>query len=264
MKSGHALITGLIVFFISAIAVNADNSIESEGYLIMRRVFESYDGFKNATADLEMILYDGSGGQKKRRMKFFALEQPNDGDRTILLFKSPKDVDGTALLTYSHLDGINDQWIYLPAFRRNKRISDNAKTSSFMGSEFTYEDLSGMELPMYAYRYLEDQAIDGMACHVVELRPQYPNTAYSRMQVWVNASENRIRKIDYFDKNDRRFKTLEATGYRKYKGKFWHPDKLSMLNHKDGKRTDFLISKINYQTKLRKHLFTPGAVRTLK
>lgn len=264
MNSWYALVAGLLAFFMGANAVNADQHSENKGYQIMKGVFESYDGFIDATADLEMILYDRSGVRKKRRMKLFALEQSNDGDRTVLLFKSPRDVDGTALLTHSHFDGINDQWIYLPAFRRNKRISDNAKTSYFMGSEFTYEDLSGMELPMYSYRYLEDQTIDNIICHVIELRPQYPNTGYSRMKVYVNGLERRIRKIDFFDKEDRQCKTLEATGYRKYIGKFWHPSKLSMVNHITEKRTDFLIGNINYKTKLKKHLFTPNTVRALK
>ncbi len=238
-------------------------SAGEQGYEIMRQVIESYDGFLHVTGDLEMILINKSGKKKKRTMKIFAHEQDNDGDHFILLFKRPRDVQGTALLTYTHYNGINDQWIYLPAFKRTKRIADKSKTSPFMGSEFSYEDLNNMELPMYEYRFIKDDSLGDIPCHVVEIIPTYPNSAYSFAEVWVNQHEMRMEKIEFHDKDGVHFKTLTPTDYFKYEEKFWHPDKLTMVNHKNGKMTEFIIHTLDYMMPLRKNMFTTGALRTL-
>src|SRR5688500_19079610 len=102
-----------------------------------------------------MTLYSSRGETTTRRMRARILETAI-GDKRLILFDEPGDVRGTAVLTHSHADGSDDQWIFLPAIKRVKRVAGNSRTGPFMGSEFAYEDLASQELAKYTYRYLRD------------------------------------------------------------------------------------------------------------
>lgn len=253
----------LVIFCTISINVQAQ-SPPNKGRSIMEKVITGYDTFKDIKGDIKMILKNKSGHSRTRLMKMFGLEVPNDGDKTILLFNDPRDIRGTALLTYTHPNGINEQWIYLPAFKRIKRISDNAKASPFMGSEFSYEDLNSIELPMYTYKYMRDETLEDIPCFVIEIIPAYSNSRYSKQHVWVNQKEFRIEKIDYYDKSEKMLKTLRFIRYQKYQDKFWHPDKLNMVNHQNGKSTDLLLSNIAYRNNLKKTFFLPSSLKNFR
>lgn len=235
-----------------------------KGREVMDKVFKSYDSFKHFTGALTMVLRNRAGKERTRKMKVYAHEMENDGDRTIIFFDHPRDIKGTALLTHTHYDGMNDQWIYLPGFKRTKRIGGNSKASPFMGSEFSYEDMSGMELPMYSYKYLKSVKLEKIPCHVIELTPKYPDSGYGYIEVWVNKVKLRIEMIEFYDKDKKRVKTLQASGFRKYQDKFWHPDKLSMHNHHNGKETDLMLKNLNYEKYLDTKMFTVQSLRKLK
>jgi len=212
---------------------------------------------------MKMILTDQSGKQKHRQLEVFAQEMKDDGNRIILLFKKPKNVKGTALLIHSHYNGINDQWIYLPAFKRTKRIADKSKTSPFMGSEFSYEDLSNIELPMYTYNHIKDEMYKSVLCNIVELTPTYPNSAYSRSIVWVNQEKKRLEMIEYYDNTGRHCKTLTSQDYTLYKNKFWHPKVLTMVNMLNDKKTELILNDLNYETNLNDQIFLVNSLRSL-
>ena len=89
------------------------------------------------------------------------LEVLEDGDKSIFIFEHPRDVSGTAVLTFTHKHGPDDQWLYLPALKRVKRISSDNKSGSFVGSEFAYEDLSSQEVEKYTYKWIQDAPCPG-------------------------------------------------------------------------------------------------------
>jgi len=179
-----------------------------------------------------MELRRKSGGTTTRVMNMATLEVPNDGARTIVSFNNPADVKGTEVLTYTHSTADDEQWIYLPAFKRVKQISDANKTTSFMGSEFTYEDLNSMniQLPKFDYRYLRTEELDGTPCHVVERVPRYARSAYKRQVVWVDRDRYVVLKIEYYDARDVLAKTLSLAKFRKYLGSLWRADEMSMTS----------------------------------
>ena len=106
-------------------------------------------GFKDTVSKMQMTLRNAQGEESVRKFYSKALEMDNDGDKSIFIFQHPKDVDGTAVLTFTHKSGPDDQWLYLPALKRVKRISSDNKSGSFVGSEFAYEDLSSQEVEKY-------------------------------------------------------------------------------------------------------------------
>jgi hypothetical protein len=109
-----------------------------------------------------MVLVSRDGKERIREMELSALAS-GDGERTLLVFRSPRDLSGTALLSHSRGDGDDDQWLYLPSMKRVKRIAGAKQSGSFMGSEFAYEDISSQEVDNFTYRYAGEDLIEGTA-----------------------------------------------------------------------------------------------------
>ena len=141
-------------------------------------------------------------------MKNKTLEGTTDGDKSLIIFEKPRDVKGTATLTFTHKEGSDDQWLYLPAIKRVKRISSNNKSGPFMGSEFAYEDLSSQEVEKYNYKHLRDETFDGKDCYVVERIPMDKYSGYTKQVAWIDKAEYRALKIDFYDRKKSLLKTL--------------------------------------------------------
>jgi hypothetical protein len=210
-----------------------------------------------------MILRDKQGGEAVRTFRMMALEQQDDGDKTLAIFDKPADLAGTAVLTYSHALAPDDQWLYLPEVKRVKRISSQNKAALFMGSEFAYEDLSSWEVKKYRYKYLRDEAIDGHDCFVVENVPAYADSAYSKQIEWVDKQIYHPRRLDYYDRQGRLLKTMTFSNYRQYLDKHWRASEQRMENHQTGKVTEVIWGPYNFKAKIYESEFTPqGLART--
>ncbi len=131
----------------------------------------------------------------------------DDGDKSLFVFDEPRDVQGTAFLIHAHREDADDQWLYLPALKRVKRISSANRSGSFMGSEFAYEDMTAQEVEKFTYRYLRDEPCGDSTCTVTERFPVDKKSSYRRQLVWRDQDERRIRKVEYYDRKDAHLKT---------------------------------------------------------
>ncbi|HHL40248.1 MAG TPA: outer membrane lipoprotein-sorting protein [Deltaproteobacteria bacterium] len=218
-------------------------------------------GFGDFTAEMRMILRNRHGQESVRLLSVRTLEVEGDGDKSLIVFQSPRDVKGTALLSFSHKSGPDDQWLYLPALKRVKRISSANKSGSFMGSEFAYEDIASQEVEKYTYRYVGDDSYEGVDCFVIERYPVDPDSGYTRQVVWLDKDEYRVRKIDYYDRKKALLKTLTFKGYRLYIDRYWRADEMYMVNHQTGKSTRLLWSGYRFRTGLGPGDFTRNSLR---
>ena len=119
----------------------AAGAADEKGLAIAREADSRDDGFGDFAADMIMILKNRHGQESAREMRVRTLEVNGDGDKSLSIFDTPRDIKGTAFLNFTHRTGDDDQWLYLPALKRVKRISSRNKSGSFMGSEFAYEDI---------------------------------------------------------------------------------------------------------------------------
>ncbi len=229
---------------------------EDKGLEIAKEADRRDTGFGNTTADMVMVLRNKRGQESKRELEIRTLEVDGDGDKSLTVFHSPRDIRGTALLTYSHGVQPDDQWLYLPALRRVKRIASNNKSGPFMGSEFAYEDLSSQELEKYKYKYIKDDKVEGIDCFLIERYPVDKDSGYTKQQAWLDKDEYRVRKIDYYDRKGELLKTLTPSEYKKFLGKYWRAHKMKMVNHQTGKSTDLTWSKFKFKTGLKDDDFT--------
>ncbi|MDH3646552.1 MAG: outer membrane lipoprotein-sorting protein [Gammaproteobacteria bacterium] len=194
-------------------------------------------GFGDTASTLQMTLRNRHGDETTRQMRSRALEVADDGDKSLIIFNDPADVKGTAFLSFSHKTGDDDQWLYLPALKRVKRISSSNKSGPFMGSEFAYEDLSSQEVDKYTYRYLRDEDFDDRSHYVIERVPVDKKSGYTRQTVWIDHEEYRVWKVEFYDRKDALLKTLVFDQYQRYLDKHWRASLLDMTNHQTGKST---------------------------
>jgi len=203
-------------------------------------------GFGDSSSELTMILRNKQGDESTRQMSNKTLEVENDGDKSLVIFNEPRDVKGTAFLSFTHKSGPDDQWLYLPALKRVKRIASDNKSGPFMGSDFAYEDISSQEVEKYTYKYIKDENIDGVDCFVIERYPVDEKSGYTRQVVWIDIDQYRTMKIDYYDRKNSLLKTLSYHEYNQYLNKYWRANKMSMVNHQNGKSTDLLFNDYKF------------------
>lgn len=221
-------------------------------------------GFADSVVELEMLLNNAAGGTASRRLTIYTLEVPGDGDKSIARFDSPRDVKGTALLTWSHGLEADDQWLYLPSLSRVKRVSSKNKSGSFMGSEFAFEDLSSQELEKYDYAWLRDERIDGIDSYVLQRIPLYENSGYSRQVLWLDKSNYNVLRTQYYDRGQRLLKTLTLSGYRQYHGRFWRAQRMEMVNEQNGKSTTLLWDEYRFGNRLNASTFSKNRLKSLR
>jgi outer membrane lipoprotein-sorting protein len=235
---------------------------EEKGLEIARESDRRDAGFGNYIVTLKMLLRSRGGKENIRELHIKALEVSNDGDKSQVVFDTPKDIKGTAFLTFSHKVDDDDQWLYLPALKRVKRISSRNKSSPFMGSEFSYEDMASQEVEKYRYKWLRDENLNGIDCFVIESYPvDKENSGYVRQVVWIDKSEYRVQKIDYYDRKNTLLKTLAAHEYKQYDGRFWKPLVLKMVNHQTGKTTILKYANYRFGVDLDDRDFTKTSLR---
>ena len=240
-------------------------SPEERGIAIVRRADNRDIGFGNFSANMRMILRNKHGQESERKIRIKTLEVESDGDKNLMIFDSPKDIKGTAFLTFTHKTGDDDQWLYLPALKRVKRISSRNKSGSFMGSEFAYEDITSQEVEKYTYKWIRDEPYDGRECFVVERYPvDRKNSGYSRQVIWIDKSEYREWKVEYYDRKQSLLKTLFVKGYEKYLDRYWRADEMNMINHQNGKSTILLWSDYEFRVGLEDHDFNKNSLKRAK
>ena len=220
-------------------------------------------GFGDTESFMEMQLENRHGDQSIRQMRQKTLEVPghDDGDKSLTIFDKPRDVKGTAFLSFAKIFDPDDQWMYLPAVKRVKRISSKNKSGPFLGSEFAYEDLSAQELKKYTYKWVRDEPCGELQCSVVEQTPTYENSGYTKMVTWYDLSEYRQQKIDYYDRKGKLLKTLVSSNFKQHLGKYWRPYDMYMENHQTGKKTRLIFDKIEFQTGLKESELTKNNLK---
>lgn len=218
-------------------------------------------GWKESESSLEMHLIDNSGNKNIRRLRMKKREVENDGDKSLSVFDEPKDVRGTKFLNFSHTLTSDDQWIYLPAVKRVKRISSRNKSGPFLGSEFAYEDLGSFEVEKYQYKYLQEEPCEDLVCHVLELIPAYENSGYSRLIAWIDTTHYQQRKVDYYDRKNSLLKTLKNKDYKLYEEKYWRPSQREIFNHQNKYQSILIAVEYNFDVTLDDELFSQRGLK---
>jgi len=250
----------LLALLVSPLLAFAQTA-EEKGMEIVVEADKRDAGFGDSSSNMVMTLKNAHGDTSIRKMRSKNLEVADDGDKGLTIFDQPADVKGTAFLSFTHILDADDQWLYLPALKRVKRISSKNKSGPFMGSEFAFEDLSSREVAKFSYLYLRDEMVDGEDTFVIETKPQYKYSGYTRSIVWMSKKMYQPVKVEYYDRKKSLLKTMTASGFELYIEKYWRPASLNMINHQTKKETLLEFSNYKFNTGLTKRDFDKSSLK---
>ena len=190
------------------VAVTVLSAQEITGLKIIENVYNRPTG-EDQTADLTMSLINSRGDKRVREIKQY-LKDFGGSEKKIMFFVSPADVRNTSFMNWSYdKEGKDDdQWIYLPALKKVKRISSDSKSDYFMGSDFTYDDLGDRHPSADEHTLLREEEIDGEMCYVVQSVPKEEEYMYSKTMTWIVKDKWIGKKKEFYDEDEELLKTL--------------------------------------------------------
>jgi hypothetical protein len=274
MSKKRVLCVSVALIALSALSADAAPQLpvdaKAKGREITAESIRRDTGFADTRSEMTMYLMSDGAEVSRRTLRMSVLENPtNDtGDKSMIFFETPKDVQGTVLLTHTKILNPDDQWIFIPAISRVKRIASANKSGPFLGSEFAYEDLTAQEFGKFDYLWLRDETCPApdaaRQCFVVQRRPLYENSGYKRQVAWVDMMDYQLRKIEFYNQEDRLLKTLTLSNYKQHEGRFWRPHQLNMVNHQTGRSTKLDVTQLKFRTGLTENDFTEQSMERLR
>lgn len=239
---GAMLLSALISPVVSAVAEPSAHDIMEKNFFASK--------VKSLRAESYMILINDRGQKRERKSVNLVKLQPNGVDSKFLVkFNYPNDIRGTGFLQVEHIDGEDDQWIYLPALKKSRRLVANNKKDSFVGSDFSYGDISLPKVDAYQHKLLRSETLDNHDCFVIESAPANAavkaNSGYSRKITWVRKDSFLEAKVDYYDLSERLLKTQLITNHQLVEpdAQRWFALYREMENHQTGHKTVMSFEK---------------------
>lgn len=210
---------------------------------------------------VQMRLIDSGGTTKNRVIEQYGSEE-NDLMRNVIIFHQPASVEGTRFLTIERADREDDQWIYLPALDRVRRIAGGEGGDSFMGTDFTYDDLEGRDIEEYTYELLREEQVNDWETYVVEARPKEgTDSQYSRLVQYVDKNSWIPVKIEFYDQEEELLKVNTVHRMERVQG-YWTIIENTMENVQAGHSTELQVTNWRYNEQLPDGLFTVNFLET--
>jgi len=264
MNNLKSLTTALLLIGTQTIAANTPLPT---GEQIAKNINARNEGISQSR-NLKMILTDKRGKERIRETvsyrKYFG-----DEKRTVIHYLKPRNVKKTAFLTYDYpqANKDDDQWLYLPAMRKVRRISASDRGDYFLGTDFTYEDIkkeSKVTLEDYSRKTLREEVLDGHPIYVIEAIPVNNEVAeelgYGKVIQWVDKDIWMTRKSEFYDTRGKHLKTTLFKDIKQVDG-IWTAHRLEVDNHKTDHKTTFIFSDVIYDKEVRDDFFTQRAIR---
>ena len=242
--------TSLTIALFALITLSAAYSGEEAMQAVYTR-----DSGNNMKANLVMTLTNSRGSTRERSIQQYR-QTDSEGEKKIMFFLAPSDVKDTSFLSYSYSDGrSDDQWIYLPALKRVKRVASDKKNDSFMGSDFTYDDMGTRHPSADTHKVLRTETIDGRKCLVVESIPKESKPTYAKTLAWVVEGEWIGLKKEFYLADGSLGKKLEIASYEKTDG-IWVITDMTMSNVDKGSSTRIQMLDVSFNNDLKESVFT--------
>jgi outer membrane lipoprotein-sorting protein len=237
---GPCLHICLVLLGLALLALAPGPAAAQSGTEIMQKHRQG-NRVKDEEEQLLLRLVSKAGAVKDRRVVRWTMNGAGDLDKILIRFLAPRDVENTALLTWEARDGNDDQWLYLPATKKPKRIAASGKKNRFMGTDFTYEDLRPENTALHTYTLTGSETLDGQDTWVIEAVPaterQAADTAYSKRRLWIRKDNYVMLKREYYDKQGRLEKVEMQRKHVNVAGTAWRPDEFEMQDLQNGTKT---------------------------
>ncbi len=253
MNTVKLFTTGLLLVLCGAawaVPELAGKSPEDAGTEIAEYAQTYHSGWKSSKSEGRMVLRDAQGTENTQKLKTWLLESEGDkdGGRSFIVY----DEKGTALLTHMHKRKSDVQWVWIPGLKRKMRVKAANVTGAFIGSEFAIEDLRSQYPEKFQIRLLGEETVGDQLCWKLERIPRVSETGYSKHIVWIDQSEFRVLKTDFYDKKGDLLKTMTTHDWQQHNNTFWRSHLTSMKNHQTGRSSDMLMDEGELGIRLKK------------
>ena len=237
----------LVFTIVIALAVNVFAQDKLSGLEVVQKVYDRPEG-NDMQSELTMTLTNSRGDARVREIKQF-IKDMGKVEKKIMFFQSPADVRNTSFMNWSYTEEgkDDDQWIYLPALKKVKRISSDSKSDYFMGSDFTYDDLGDRRPTDDTHKILREEKLNDEDCYVVESTPKDEEYMYSKTISWVIKDKWIGLKKDFYDEDEEHLKTLTVKKYGKISG-YWIISGSEMKNVQKNHTTNMSLKNIKIDT----------------
>lgn len=218
----RAYISLFINFFALALAapsVGFADEAPKNGRDLMEKIENRLGYGRSEFTGLEMTLINARGKKRVRTFVRYQLKSEDGEKKTLMKFLKPGDIRNTGTLNQEVVGGEDIQHLYLPALKKIRRIGGQNKSQSWVGSDFTFEDIQETELDDFSYTLLPPEKVDGHLCYTLEMRPKSPeNSIYGKQIRWARQEGFLPVKWEYYDKSDKLLKVLYAKDLRPVSG----------------------------------------------
>jgi outer membrane lipoprotein-sorting protein len=229
----------------------------SAAQVVERMLKQDAFGWDDAETTVRMVLMDGKGEKRERVME--SLRRKKNGQlSSVVRFRSPQDVAGTAFLMLERDKGESEQHIYLPGLKRTRRIVGREREGSFMGSDFSYADFERRDTRESTHKRLPDEDLGGVKTYVIESTPTKDST-YSKIETWVRQDNFLPLRIRFYDKSGKLLKTFYTKRIRTMEGRPVIVE-AQMINKQTGHSTELLLDNLRPQKDIPDTAFTPTAL----
>lgn len=193
-----------------------------------------------------MVLQKKGGKPYSRRLVMTVAQDAKKGDKSVIRFIAPANIKNTAMLSVEDQQKDTDQqWLYLPAFKRTRRIGSADLGDRFVGSDFFFEDLKARDIEDYSYKLLRSEACGAKQCWVIESTPKTPKvkkeSPYSKSTIWLQKKTFIAVRLRHFDRNGRPLKELRAAKLVKVGSTAWRADELTVMDVQRRHRTMLIV-----------------------
>lgn len=207
-----------------------------------------------------MVLLEPGRAPRVRQMHTYQLEPREDAQWTLIRFTDPADIADTGLLTLDHASGDTDQWVYLPAVRKARRIPSERRGGNFVGSDLIYEDLRDRKVEQDEHLIIGEAAIEGQLCTILQSIPKDPKSSeYSKRVSWVHPQTLVALRAEVYAGGDKPIKRLEVRKLQKIQG-YWTVLELAVTDLKSGHSTRVLADHVKYDIGLPEQMFTQNVL----
>jgi len=216
-----------------------------------------------AESVMTLTIYNKRGQSRVRKMAMISkLYDNGQTEKSLIRFIEPADVKGTGLLTYDYEKQDDDIWFYLPAQKKTRRIVSSEKAKSFMGSEFSYADMTPPAVENFNHKLLGEEKVDGVDCYIVESVPKNEEiedeNGYSKRTAHIGKDDFVVRKAVFYDLDGELHKELTVKEVKEIdpdKHRY-RPTHMIMENKQDGRKSEVRIDKIQLRTDIPDDYFT--------
>ncbi|OGG46604.1 MAG: hypothetical protein A3F84_00605 [Candidatus Handelsmanbacteria bacterium RIFCSPLOWO2_12_FULL_64_10] len=247
---------------LAASALSAQEKTPPEEIVRRSRLTFFYAG-EDMKAKVRMRLVNPQGKERVRAMTMLRKDQQEGGEQKYFIyFHQPADVRDMTFMVWKYPGKDDDRWLYIPALKLVRRIAANDSRSSFVGSDFTYEDISGRDPEEDTYTLVREEALNGRACDVVRSAPKSERSAdYSYKLAWFDRMSHLPLKEEYYDRRGDLARVFTAEEVKEVQG-LPTVTKRTMKNLQSGHRTEVTFEEIKYNLGLSDDLFTERYLRS--